>query len=558
MLKPRYYQTEAENALFAHWAEGGGNSLLEMATGTGKSFVNASVAKRLLRDYPGIRILSVTHVKELIEQNCKEMLRLWPQAPVGIYSAGVGRRDARAQILFGGIQSIHDKSDILGAFDLILVDEVHLVPRKADTMYGRFLEANAKKTDHRLAGLSATLYRLDSGRLDAGEGAMFEKVVYSYGIDRGIKDAYLSPLVSKAGLAEIDTGGVHTRGGEFVAGELERAALEGSKVEQACAEMTELGRDRRAWLAFCTGVKHAHRVASMLENKGISTAVITGETPKTERARLIGEYRAGRIRCLASVGVLTTGFNVPGVDMVALLRPTLSAGLYIQMVGRGTRPVYAPGAPLETPEQRLEAIKASTKPDCLVLDFAGVIRKHGPVDAVQVSDREKRGKNGGAAIVATHKTCPQCQAPVALAASRCQQCGYAFPRAQEDKHEGEADASAAILKSGAKPIIRKVSDWSFHQHEKPGGTASLRIDYRCGMHIHSEWLCFDHGDIPRARAVMVWHELGGARPYPQSVSDGLERAGELQMPDKIEVKQEGRFFRVVRRTYAASVYAQPA
>jgi DNA repair protein RadD len=535
MLDLRYYQREAADALYRHWESGGGNALIEMATGTGKSLVAATIGRELLTEYPGFRICAVTHVKELIEQNCMEMLRAWPQAPVGIYSAGVGRRDTRAQILFAGIQSIHDKSDILGAFDALLIDECHLVPRNADTMYGRFIEANAAKTDARLCGLSATLHRLDSGRLDRGEGALFEKTVYSYGIARGIKDGFLAPLISKAGQSEIDVSGVHTRGGEYVAGELEKAALaDNGKIGQACEEMIERGRrdGRRSWLAFCCGVKHARAVAEALRARGVHAETVVGETPAAERRRLIEDFRAGRIKCLTSVAVLTTGFNAPHVDMIALMRPTLSTGLYIQMVGRGTR-------------------LADGKGDCLVLDFAGVIAKHGPVDAIKERDAPK--KRGEKAELPPMKACPECNSPNSLQSRKCWYCDCAFGEGtREPGHDGSADGSAVILTSERKAATRACYGIDFKIHSKDG-RRSLRIDYWTNKYCYRserEWLAFEsEHDLARAKASQAWRALGGRTPPPKSIDEAWKRCGELQAPSRIEVKLDGEFWRVTRRIY---------
>jgi DNA repair protein RadD len=141
-----------------------------------KSLVLAALCQELLRDYPALRIGIVTHVRELIAQNYQELMRLWPQAPAGIYSAGIGRRDARAKIVFMGIQSVHNKTDVLGDFDVLLVDECHLIPRNADTSYGRFIaRLQDRVPDMRVVGLTATPYRLDSGRLDRGKDRLFRR-----------------------------------------------------------------------------------------------------------------------------------------------------------------------------------------------------------------------------------------------------------------------------------------------------------------------------------------------------------------------------------------------
>ncbi len=529
MLDLRYYQRAAIDAQYAHWAGSGGNSLIVLATGTGKSLIAATLVKELLAQFPSMRIVVLAHVHELIEQNCKEMLRLWPQAPIGIYSAGLGRRDARAQILFAGIQSIYDKGDILGGFDLVIVDECHLLPRKTDTMYGHFLSANSAKMDMRLVGLTATPYRLDSGRLDRGEGAIFEKIVYSYDIAQGIKEGFLSPLISKCSLSEIDTSSVHVRGGEFVPAELERAALDNGKIGQACDEMIALGQGRKSWLAFCCGVKHAHAVEEALMARGVKAATVTGKTPAGERRRLAEEFRAGRIRCLANVNVLTTGFNVSGVDMIALMRPTLSAGLYIQMVGRGTR-------------------LASGKSDCLVLDFAGLIRKHGPVD--DIIEKDAPGKRDAKEPrFVNMKECPGCGGEIPAIARLCQLCGMSLVTPWgEPEHDGLADGSVEILRGTLEPQWRTVTGWSFHIHKKAGSLPTLRIDYECGLLQVSEWLCLDHepGTFPHRMAAQAWRQIA-YKTIPMTVDAAFWCQKMARRPHKILIKKDGKFWKVIKR-----------
>jgi DNA repair protein RadD len=122
--------------------------------------------------------------------------------------------------------------------------------------------------------------------------------------------------------------------------------------------------NRRSWLVFCASVQHAFHVRDAIRARGFTCETIVGETPGAEREALIHAFKRGDIRCLINANVLTTGFNAPGVDLLAMLRPTMSAGLYVQIVGRGCR--VAPG-----------------RANCLVLDFAGNIARHGPINAVK-------------------------------------------------------------------------------------------------------------------------------------------------------------------------------
>ena len=263
MISLRPYQTAAIEAILAYWQSGGGNPLVDLATGTGKSLVIAKLTQDLLAAYPTMRVLCLVHVRELVAQNMAALLRVWPDAPAGIYSAGLGRRDAHHRITFASIQSVYRRAKTLGARDLILIDESHLVPSAGNGMYRKLLDdMRAQTPDLRVAGFTATPYRLDTGRLDDGADRLFDRTVYSYGIGEGIRDGFLSPLISKASATEVDVSNVARRGGEFVAGELETAT--DRITAEAVAEMVRFGAERKSWLVFCSGVKNAERTRDIL------------------------------------------------------------------------------------------------------------------------------------------------------------------------------------------------------------------------------------------------------------------------------------------------------
>ncbi|WP_309086413.1 DEAD/DEAH box helicase family protein [Chelativorans sp.] len=540
MIQLRPYQSEAIQAVLDFWQTGGGNPLVDLATGTGKSLVIAELTKGLLNTFPTLRVLMLVHVRELVEQNFTAVLKLWPDAPIGLYSAGLGKRDAHHRITFASIQSVYRKAAALGRRDLILIDEAHLVPSAGNGMYRKLLEDLRSVTpDLRVAGFTATPYRLDSGRLDDGSDRLFDKTVYSYGIGEGIADGYLSPLISKASATEIDVSNVQRRGGEFVAGALETAA---DKVTiEAVRELVRFGENRRSWLVFCSGVGNAARTRDAIKAHGISCEMVSGETPTGERDSIIRRFKAGQIRCLTNAQVLTTGFDAPQVDLVAMLRPTLSTSLYVQIVGRGTR-------------------LAQGKENCLVLDFAGNVRRHGPVDAVSVMPKGKSsGDDGKVAVDSVRaKECPQCQSLAALNASSCKVCGHEWPREEKPKHQAEAESEVGILSTEAvPPQMVPVVDWRFDRHEKIGSPDSVRVTYFAGLNSYYEWLAFEWGGNWRQRACQWWINHGGATPLPKSTSEALERweGGELTMPATISVRpslKNRKYFDVVGRSFPAA------
>lgn len=536
MIQLRPYQTAAIQAVLDYWRTGGGNPLVELATGTGKSLVIAELTKELRRQYPQMRVLMLVHVRELVEQNFRALLRVWPDAPIGLYSAGLGKRDSHHPITFASIQSVFRKGAALGQRDVVFIDEAHLVPTAGNGMYRRLL-SDLRKTcpDLRVAGFTATPFRLDSGRLDAGEDRLFDRTVFSYGIAEGIADGYLSPLVSKAGLAEVDVSDVARRGGEFVSEALEIAA---DKVTlEAVAELVRYGQDRRSWLVFCSGIGNAARTRDAIRAHGISCEMVSGETPVGERDRIIRDFKAGTIRCLTNAQVLTTGFDAPQVDLVAMLRPTLSTSLYVQIVGRGTR--LAPG-----------------KENCLVLDFAGNVRRHGPVDAVEIGPRGGGKKDDGKVGVDSvrAKECPECQSLVHLSATTCTVCGHEWPRDEKPKHEASAEAEVGILSTeSVPPVMVPVVDWRLERYEKMGSPDSVRVTYLAGLNTYYEWWAFEHRGRGRELACQRWIQHGGRTPFPSTVTEALERwaDGELVMPATISVKPRPgkKYFDIVARSF---------
>lgn len=544
MLELRPYQQSAITAIYNYFEDHHGNPLVVIPTAGGKSLVMASFIDGVLKAWPDQRILIVTHVRELIAQNHAEMLGLWPEAPAGIYSAGLGRRDVEARILFAGIQSIHRRPAEIGHCDLILIDEAHLIPGKENTMYRRFLDRMKRINPKvKVIGLTATPYRLDSGMLHEGENALFSDIAYEVSVRDLIADGYLSPLVSKQPDTTLDVTGVGSRGGEFIASDLQKAVDKDVITSAAVEEIIAYGKDRKSWLAFCSGISHATHVAEEFRRRGISCATIFGDTPKDERDRIIADFKSGKIRALASMGVLTTGFNAPAVDLIAMLRPTKSAGLYVQMAGRGTR-------------------LAPDKQDCLVLDFAGNVKRHGPIDLVKP---KRPGSGDGEAPV---KVCPDCDSIVAAAALECPDCGFIFP-ARQVKVAPTA-STLAVLSSGKpkRPEWLQVSDISYQRHNKPGGRPSLKVTYQCGLSWHSEWICLEHTGYPRTKAEIWWRERAPGIPVPRSVDAALALTNRLRRPSHISVRPSGNYTEITRARFdtchtptpgsAPSAIAKPA
>lgn len=497
-----------------------GDPIVEASVGAGKSVLIAEMCRRALSAWPDTRILMLVHVKELIEQNLAKLMQVWPQAPVGVYSASVGRRQLGQAITYATIGSVAKRAHQLGRVDLLLVDECHLIGPGEASQYRKLIDELRRYCPAlRVVGWTGTAFRGDGVWLT--QHGLFTHVASRITMAQLLKDHYLAPLVTAEPATRIDTAGVRTSGGEYVVGALAAASDKAELVQAACAELVHLAADRKRWLVFAVTVQHAQHIADELRQAhGVACAVVSAETTKAERAAHIAAFKAGRLRCLVNVAVLTTGFDVPELDCIALLRATKSPVLYVQVAGRGMR--TAPG-----------------KADCLWLDFTDTTATLGPVDSIRGRRKPPPREGGGGA---PFKHCDSCGNPAPAAAPTCPACGAAFPEAERIKHQAQADTQAAVLSTA--PQWHSLSRVDLRHHAgREGKPDTLRADYVSGFkRVASEWICLEHpAGFAKTRAHAWWTHRGGALPVPATVDEALARQAELRHPVRVAVRVAGKY-----------------
>jgi DNA repair protein RadD len=561
VIQERWYQTDAIDSLWSYFRDGEqGNPVVAMPTGTGKSIVIAKFLQSVFSAFPLQRIVVLTHVKELIQQNYEKLITLWPFAPAGIYSAGLNSREHGKAITFAGIQSVWRKSELFGHVDLVLIDEVHLVPLENMAMYQAFIGGLRKKNPRlKLIGFTATPWRLGQGRIidpveRKGEliEPLFTDICYDLtsteAFNRLIAEGYLLPLRPKRTKTVLEADGIHMRGGEFIESELQDFVDAHDELTwQALSEARDVAQaeSRHCWLVFATGIRHADVVGQMLEQLGVTNCVIHSKSGNRDQDMI--RWKGGHTTAAVNNNVLTTGVDNPLIDLIVMLRQTASTVLWVQMLGRGTRPLYAPGFDLDDLGGRLASIAASGKRDCRVLDYAGNTRRLGPINDPVIPRR--KGEGGGDAPV---KCCDRCDEWVHASVRLCPYCGWEFPFETKLKSE----ASSQELVRGDDPIVEvfKVDHVSAEVHNKLGKPPSLKLTYYSGLRSRfTDYLLIEHGGYMTNKARKLWSEMGGVM-MPESTAEASVLVGHLTMPTHLRVWVNKQYPEILARCYDGTAF----
>lgn len=534
MLTPRYYQQQAIDNFFDYTAKNWGkHPIIVLPTGSGKSLVQAVIIKKIL-SYEHTRVLMLTHQKELIKQNAQEFIENFTNEiffDVGIYSAGLKKKDTKNRVLFAGIQSVYKKAWHLGWFDIILIDECHLIPHKNEGMYRTFLSEMEKINKNIVVcGLSATPFRTKDGLLTDGENTLFDEICHETTIKELMdpqnyknldKKQYLCPIISpkKSMKSKADLSHVHIRGGEYIQQEMENAFIRNDLVSKAVQEILEYTTDRKKILIFASGIKHCEEIKEKMLDLGLNVGVVHSKQSEELNQQNINKFKKGTIKFLINMGILTTGFNEKGIDCIAILRATQSPVLYIQIVGRGMR-------------------LHPDKENCLVLDFGQNIERHGPIDKIEI-----RKKSDGTSEIQTapEKECPECHSLIHLSIMECPECGFIF--IGKNKHEEKA-SETEIISVWKKPLEVEIKEISYSKHEKQGKIPSLRVDYYYSFfEKYSEWICLDHTGFARKKALQ-W--ISNVTEYDiKTVDEALKYCEYFKKPKKIIVDLNDKFPKVV-------------
>ncbi len=384
----RHYQRDSVTATLQHFRQTTDPAVIVLPTGAGKSLVIAELA-RLAKG----KVLVLAHVKELVAQNSEKYQSYGFSA--SIFSAGLQQKNTEEKVVFASIQSVSaNLAEFEQTFSLLIIDECHRYNGDKDSQYGKVISQLSQKAPKlRILGLTATPYRLGYGWIyqthyrgiqRSAEEKPFKKCIYELPLSYMIKHQFLTPAhLIDAPIASYDFDHLKKDHlGRPNQNEINQLLVKHPRVTRSIIDqIIQLSEDRKGVMIFAATVDHALEIMSYLPE---NSQVITGSTPQKDRDQWITAFKEQSIKFLVNVSVLTTGFDAPHVDVIAILRPTESLSLYQQIVGRGLR-------------------LSPDKSDCLVIDYAG--------NGYNIFHPEVGEPRPNKSTVPVQVFCPQCEHP---------------------------------------------------------------------------------------------------------------------------------------------------
>lgn len=449
-MRMRPYQREALHAVKREW-QTVDSTLVVMPTGTGKTVLFAS----LIRSCFPKRALVLAHREELIFQAADKIQKVTGfrcEVEMGDYRADLGKGlFASPQVVVSTIQTQCSGADGSGRmtrfdpslFGLVIVDEAH---HATASTYRRTIDYYRQNPALKVLGVTATPDRADEAAL----GQVYESVAYDYEILNAIDDGWLVPIQQQiVEVSGLDFSGIHTTAGDLNGAELARVMEEERNLHEIAGPTVEIVGDRRA-LVFAASVAHAEQLCNILNRHRDGCAGwVCGKTDKDERRKTLASFAAGKLQYVVNVGVLTEGFDDPGVEVVVMGRPTKSRSLYAQMVGRATRPLPGLVDGVETADERRAAIGGSRKPSCLVIDFAGNAGRHKLITSADILG----GNVSDEAVERALKKAKETSGPVDMAKTlEDEEKAVELERAREAARRAKLTARAAYAARSVNPF----------------------------------------------------------------------------------------------------------
>ena len=554
-MELRNYQKKAMNKALCWFDKETSYPLIVLPTGAGKTVVFVSMIRDLYLQDPSKRFLILAHRQELITQAKDKLLSVWPNAPVGILAASLKEFDSTAPIVIASRDTLASKTRLEKSlpFDYIIIDEAHHVGTEKRSRYRKIIDHFEEIGCPKIMGVTATPYRMGQGYIYGMGDHVFGGVAHRAPITELIKDGYLCRLsaykVADDAIIDASQARLKFKNGDYRESDLEKLAMVDQTILAIVNDWIDKAytKGRTSTVFFCVSVEHAHKMNRYLLDHGIKSACVTGETPTDEREEILQLFEEGKINALCNVAVLTEGWDAPRTDCIALLRPTKSLGLYVQICGRGMRPW------------------GEEKENCMLLDYGGNMLRHGCIDVAR-PERNKRDEELG-----NEKPkiwiCDECLAVNDMDYKKCIECDASKPapppplQIVESVKETEASettiaAQGSVLSdemAGEAPVRERSEPVEWVRAEKAvskNGNNYLKIMFKSKENYwpYSTALMINMRGKPAEIARKKWRIMSKNQPYPNDIDVAVNAVnvyGLFKEIKRVNVRKEGKYWNVI-------------
>lgn len=575
MYKLRDYQQEAVDSTISYFKKKRDPAVVVLPTGAGKSLVIAEMA-RIARG----RVLVLAHVKELVEQNHLKYESYGLEA--GIYSAGLNKKDSSQKVIFGSIQSVaRAENSFFKDFTLLVIDECHRVSLEEDSQYATVIK-KLKENNPQLCilGLTATPYRLGlgwifnesaRGVIHTTETRFFRRCVYELSLDYMIKKKFLTPPVKvDIPVTSYDFSELTQKDRMYSLAQIEEILNQQRRLTpliiKNIIDITEK-YDRKGVMIFSSTVKHAQEILDCLPKP--DARIVLGDTEGVERDAIIEDFKQRKFKYLVNVSVLTTGFDAPHVDVIAILRPTESVSLYQQIIGRGLRlsegkkdcfvldytgmghDIYSPEINEKRPTKESVPVKV-TCPECdFENDFWGLVNCDG--EMIEHYGRKCRGavedpetrQMQACGFRFRFKICQQCACENDLTARECSECRAVLVDADSKLKQAKLSKNALVFKPDSVKLDERIDK---------NGNPYLEVKYfdfdakfLAEYHFLNNPTSIKKFNINFLRSHMRRPELG---LEINEVKEVIRYQKLLRMPSFVIARKQDQFWKITEKIFA--------
>ena len=519
--------------------------LLQAGCGAGKTIITAALIKHCMQRY-NMRIGFIAHREQLIRQTKDKLLKVWPEGEqaIGIACSSVSHNiELERPVIIGSPQTLARRLDDMPPLNMLIVDECHrLPPANVDSQYGILIKKLQQHYEPlRLVGVTATPYRLGHGYIygdkhKEGEENWFADLSYQISIQQLVSDGFLTPY--KAFAADTpDLTGVRKSGGEFVLGDLGTEMSNALHLESAVKAVEDYASERNHIVVFAVTIEHAEALREAFLNAGYSCVAVHSKQPHKERMANLEAFDRGDIRVICNVGILTEGWDSTGVDCMVMCRPTMSAALYVQMIGRGLR-------------------THEGKEDCLLLDLSGNWLRHGdPNEPIVTWTRPTKQGEPSETSEQEGMQCPKCKCLVTSRTIICPNCKEELKEVHNERLELHEVETITTRRNPFGLREATICSSLFEDFVSRKGNRMLRLVMYClpeGDTIPKT--VYDYWDIEgqgssygMQKARNNWRNFSISEDDPpETVNEAMDRIDEIKLPDTVWLELQGKYLNVKR------------